>query len=60
VGGREGRKRERGWPWPHGEKGEERERRRARYNSKKSESLKRKSLLLNRVFSMNLSVVTLL
>jgi hypothetical protein len=31
VGGRkEGRKRERGWPWPRGESGEGRERRRAR------------------------------
>jgi hypothetical protein len=29
-GRREGRKRERGWPWPRGEKGEGRERRRAR------------------------------
>ena len=38
---REGRKRERGWPWPRGERGEGRERRRARDESKKGESLKR-------------------
>ena len=38
---REGRKRERGRPWPCGEKGEGRERRRARDESKKGESLKR-------------------
>jgi hypothetical protein len=37
---REGRKRERGWPWPRGERGGGRERRRARDESKKSESLK--------------------
>ena len=38
---REGRKRERGQPWPRGERGEGRERRRARDESKKGESLKR-------------------
>ena len=40
-GKREGRKRERGQPWPCGERGEGRERRRARAESKKGESLKR-------------------
>jgi hypothetical protein len=41
-GKREGRKRERGWPWPRGERGwEGRERRRARDESKKGENLKR-------------------
>ena len=36
---REGRKRERGWPWPHGERGKgERE---GGLESKKGESLKR-------------------
>jgi hypothetical protein len=29
-GKREGRKREKGWPWPRGERGKEREGRRAR------------------------------
>jgi hypothetical protein len=38
---REGRKRERGRSWPHGEMGKERARRRARDESKKGESLKR-------------------
>ena len=37
---REGRKRERGQPWPRGEWGEGRERRRAKDESKKGESLK--------------------
>jgi hypothetical protein len=38
---REGKKRERGWPWPCGERGDGRERRRARDESKKGQSLKR-------------------
>jgi hypothetical protein len=37
---RECRKREKGWPWPHGERGEGKERR-VREESKNSESLKR-------------------
>jgi hypothetical protein len=37
---REGRKKERGRPWPRGERGEGRVRRRAREESKKGESLK--------------------
>jgi hypothetical protein len=40
---REGRKRERGQPWPCGERGQGRERKRARDESKKGESLKSKS-----------------
>jgi hypothetical protein len=42
-GKREGRKRERGQPWPCGEKGEGRERRKARDESKKGESLKQET-----------------
>ena len=38
---RKGRKRERGRPWPHGERREGSERKRAREESKKDESLKR-------------------
>ena len=37
---REGRKREKGRPWPHGERGKGRERRRAREESKDGDSLK--------------------
>jgi hypothetical protein len=40
-GKREGRKKERGRPWPFGERREGRERRRAREECKKNESLKR-------------------
>jgi hypothetical protein len=40
-GKREGRKRERGWPWPRGERREWRGRRTVRDESKKSESLKK-------------------
>ena len=46
-GKREGRKRERGWPWPRGERGEGRRRRMARDESKKDESLKSKVTLLS-------------
>jgi hypothetical protein len=35
---REGRKREGGWQWPHGDRGEGRERKMAREESKKSEN----------------------
>ena len=40
-GKREGRKRERGQPWPLGERGNEKERERKRLENKKGESLKR-------------------
>jgi hypothetical protein len=53
---REGRKRERGPPWPHGERGKGRERRKARDDSKKGESLKSKKQHFQQMLLAQLAV----